>query len=239
MIVSRRKFLGGATSATATLLAPGTGAFEDFFPRAGRAPACVLVDLHTECALPESIEGYQVALAASGVHFVRAQPGALPRCRMVIVPAVGALDARVASRLSAWLEEGTCLLLESAAGFADSAGFSAQQAQLHSHFRLEVERPVDLWAGPWGPHWKGLGQRRVPYVDYLWPLQTKIRDFSRVVPLAAPAGEIIGWVDGLPVALKRRVNKGTLIFLGSPLGPALLAGEPEARRWFGKLWSSF
>jgi hypothetical protein len=35
----------------------------------------------------------------------------------------------------------------------------------------------------------------------------------------------------MPVALKKRVGKGTLIFLGSPLGPALGASDLEARHW--------
>jgi hypothetical protein len=34
----------------------------------------------------------------------------------------------------------------------------------------------------------------------------------------------------VPVALMRRVGRGTLLFLGSPLGPALWADDAEARR---------
>jgi hypothetical protein len=76
----------------------------------------------------------------------------------------------------------------------------------------------------------------MPYIAYSWPASAQIRDFSRVVPLgrrSEGAGEIIARVDGLPVALKRRLGRGDLIFLGSPLGPALWAGDAEARRWFG------
>jgi len=76
-----------------------------------------------------------------------------------------------------------------------------------------------------------LWPRQTPYVDYLWPYAAKLRDFSRVVPLAPPAGERIAWVDNLPVALKRRSGPGTLIFLGSPVGPALWAGDADATRW--------
>src|SRR5256885_8822548 len=52
-----------------------------------------------------------------------------------------------------------------------------------------------------------------------------------MVPLRRQAGEVIARVDGLPVALKRSSGRGNLIFLGSPLGPALWAGDAEARRW--------
>src|SRR5437764_965136 len=55
---------------------------------------------------------------------------------------------------------------------------------------------------------------------------------ARTGPVGRQAGEVIAWVDGVPVALKRRGGRGgTLIFLGSPLGPALWAGDAQARRW--------
>jgi len=44
-------------------------------------------------------------------------------------------------------------------------------------------------------------------------------------------GDNIAWAGELPVALKRRVGAGTLIYLGSPVGPALWAGDVEAKRW--------
>ena len=84
--------------------------------------------------------------------------------------------------------------------------------------------PVQLWSA----HTSSQG---IPYVDYSWPHSAKVRDFSRVVPLGPQAGDVIAWVDGLPVALKRQDGRGTLLFLGSPLGPALWAGDAEARRW--------
>jgi len=44
-------------------------------------------------------------------------------------------------------------------------------------------------------------------------------------------GDNIAWAGELPVALKRRVGAGTLIYLGSRGGPALWAGDVEAKRW--------
>ena len=113
------------------------------------------------------------------------------------------------------------MILESAAGFAAEADFRAHRAELSDFLQVHVDAPVRLWTA---------GQR-IPYVDYSWPHSAKIRDFSRVVPLAPQPGEIIARVDGLPVCLKRQIGRGTLIFLGSPLGPALWAGDAEARRW--------
>jgi hypothetical protein len=72
----------------------------------------------------------------------------------------------------------------------------------------------------------------VPYVDLVWPHSARIRDFSRMVPVAAKPGDlVVGYVEGLPVALRRRVGKGALLYLGSPVGPALLAGDAEAHTW--------
>jgi len=58
-----------------------------------------------------------------------------------------------------------------------------------------------------------------------------VRGFTRVIPVSAKLGEVIGWAGSLAVASKRPVGRGMLIFLGSPLGPALRASDPEARSW--------
>jgi len=133
-------------------------------------------------------------------------------------PAVRAIRSR--------LRTGATVLLESGAGFAADRDFRAHRAVLRDQLGVHIEAPVRLWSSR--------GASGVPYVDYSWPASAKIRDFSRVVPLerqSEGAGEIIAWVDDLPVALRRRYGRGDLIFLGSPLGPALWAGDAEARRW--------
>jgi len=64
-----------------------------------------------------------------------------------------------------------------------------------------------------------------------------MRDFSRVVPLAAQDGEVIGVLGKQPVALRKQVGNGTFIFLGSPIGPHLHVGDLEAARWLNSvLW---
>lgn len=81
------------------------------------------------------------------------------------------------------------------------------------------ELPLSLWP------------RRTPYVDFTWPIATKVRDFSRVAPVRAHRDEIVADADGIPVASRRRIGLGTLIYLGTPLGPALWAGDTEAKQW--------
>ena len=117
------------------------------------------------------------------------------------------------------MHAGGLVILESGAAFASEPDLRAHRAALCDSFAVRVSAPVQLWP------------RRTPYVDYSWPFATKLRDFSRVIPLDRPTGQSIGWVDGRPVALRRRAGQGTFIFLGSPLGPALWTGDGDAKRW--------
>jgi hypothetical protein len=141
------------------------------------------------------------------------------------------------------LAGGTHLLLESGAAFLSPPDFAAQQRILHRYFDLTVESPVNLWSRnsqddlP-SSHWPARQARKNPprlepasYVNYIWPCETKVRDFSRAIPVSANVGDVIAKIGAVPVALKKRTRNGTLIFLGSPLGPALRAGDPEARSW--------
>lgn len=67
----------------------------------------------------------------------------------------------------------------------------------------------------------------VPYVEFTWPVRARIREFYPL-PLYPRKGEvIIATFAHHPVALRR----GGLILLGSPVGPALLAGDEDAQRW--------
>ena len=134
-------------------------------------------------------------------------------------------------------------MLESGAGFLSPAETAAHQRMLLRCFELEVGPPVDLWSGKLaddGLFASRTGSRRreaidgrqaIPYVRYVWPREIMVRGFTRVIPVSAKRGEVIGWAGSLAVGLKRPVGKGTLLFLGSPLGPALRAGDPEARSW--------
>jgi hypothetical protein len=206
-MVMSRREFLGRTASAMTVAFPIAGV-------TGNEHAVVTVlDLEEHCALRESLAGY-----------ARTSAGVVPRRPVLIVPAAVALPASATSEIAKCLHRGGTVLLESGAGFAGESGFRAQRDALRSLLGVHIE----------GVRFKS---RDVPYVDYMWPYPTKIRDFSRVVPVGDHPGEIIARVDGFPVALKRRVGAGTLIFLGSPLGPALWAGDTEARQWLSRLFS--
>jgi hypothetical protein len=243
MNISRRHFVGGVTGCAATLWSFQPFGLNTLCSQSEREIDCVLLDLNSRCVLRESLHGYQVALA--GEHNLVQDIGLNSRhhYRIAIVPGLGAMDPAIASTLSNLLEAGTHVLLESGAGFLSPAEFAAHQRMLHRHFDIAVGSPIDLWAAkPAGddllrdgharhPGKKLNSYKSIPYVNYLWPSDTKLRDFSRVIPVSASVGDVIGKVGALPVALKRRMAKGTLIFLGSPVGPALHVGDSEALSW--------
>ena len=66
------------------------------------------------------------------------------------------------------------------------------------------------------------------YIEYVWPLRRFVRDFSMFTPVECSADEKIAEFAGMAVCARRRIGKGGVIFLGSMLGPGLLAEEREA-----------
>ena len=215
MRVTRREFIGCAAAAVPLRWQLGRRA-----PAGAVTTRWSLLDLGRHCSLGESLSGYAAAL---GTRVLRSDASSLPRCEALIVPGAVRIPPAAIDAITTCLGEGCRVILESGAGFANEADFAAHRAVLREALAVMVEPFVDLWPQAHGS--------AIPYVDFTWPVRTKVRDFSRVVPLACGAGEIIAHVNGQPVALKRRSGRGTLIFLGSPLGPALWAGDIEAKRW--------
>src|SRR5438093_1475927 len=226
MGITRRRYLGyGAGAVTMglpfDLWRPGRSSLA-----AETSPRWVLLDLREHGCLGESVSGYESALACleGGALLLRPEARCVSRCSVLIVPAPLEIPRAAVEAIVSCLQAGSSVILESGAGFAAGRDFRAHRVVLRDYLQVRIEAPVPLWSGH-------IGSQRIPYVDYTWPSPAKVRDFSRVVPLGRQSGEVIARVDGLPVALKRQTGRGRLIFLGSPLGPALWAGDVEARRW--------
>jgi hypothetical protein len=203
---------------------------------------CALLDLCINCSLRESIRGYRAALATKYQQLSPSEFNSLSQCRVAIAPGVGMMDAVLSSVLSGLLQSGSTLLLESGAGFLSQYEFALHQRMLHQYFDITVDRPVDLWRKPEYnairkprparyPRNESDNRQAVPYVHYRWPSEAKVRDFSRAIPVSAPTGNAVGKIGDLTVAWKTRLGKGMLIFLGSPMGPALGAGDSDAGAW--------
>ena len=205
MDVTRREFMGCAAASVAlrAFYRPSLGA-------KATADRGVIV-LGDHCRNPESLAGYQSVLSSSR------RAG-----NFVILPAVTTMPPVTVRFLDDRLTRGATVILESGAGFLDERGdeFQRHRAVLDQAFGIRIGGPARLWPG-----------RGIPYVEYSWPRAALTRDYSRVIPVATRGGEVIATANGLSVALKRHWGLGTLIFLGAPLGPALLFGDAEARQW--------
>jgi hypothetical protein len=114
------------------------------------------------------------------------------------------------------------VLVELGVAFMDAPRGRIQRQLLADTFDLAVGDVRHLWVD---------GRSRIPYVQYGWPVSAWVRDFSRVVALGGPGWTPIAHMDSHPVGVGRRVGRGALTMLGSPLGPALRAGDNEAGTW--------
>ena len=241
---SRRTFLSLATGVVATMLPRKTAnAPLGHVTASGFEPLdCALLDAQQHCTLPESLAGYESALTTGGARFFRTSAEPLPYSKTIIVPACLALRPEMTQEVAAALKGGSLVVLESGASFATPSDFVAHQKWLRNYWDVQVEAPVDLWRPPNDPlahsRWPGRLTihnsplpRGAPYVDFHWPFRTKVRDFSRVLPVSALEEHVVASCGHWSVASKHSKGKGTLVFLGSPLGPALLAGDAEAHGW--------
>ena len=234
MSITRRRFLGCAAGAVTMGLPFDLRRFGRSSLSPETSPRWVLLDLKEHgCLGEESVSGFECALdslgaggagGAAGARLMRAEARWVSRCAVLVIPAALEIPPPAVRAIVSCLQAGASVILESGAGFAAGRDFRGHRDVLRDYLQVRIGAPVPLWSAH-------IGSQRIPYVDYTWPSPAKVRDFSRVVPLGRQSGEVIARVDGLPVALKRQTGRGRLIFLGSPLGPALWAGDVEARRW--------
>ena len=226
-MVTRRAFIGhalGGAAAMAAPIGPWDALTPYFDPRVGGGFA--ILDPGPECSLRDAVAGYGAALDSRGMAQLHIGAWSVPDCALLIIPAALGLTPSVARLMMRRLRDGRTVILESGAAFAPDDGplFHDHRDFIREQLGIHTAPPVALWprAG-----------RGIPYVDYCWPSSALVRDFSRVVPIdeRRTDGEIIARVFDIAVAVKTRVGAGTLIFLGTPLGPALLAEDREARRW--------
>jgi hypothetical protein len=224
MAISRRGFLGCAAGASVAGIAVAAGMGTLLAETPATRSSCVLVDPGADCPLPESAAGYEDALLSSNVMFQRTTLQSLTPARAIILPAAVETDEKSQAIHRKHLENGSVILYESAAAFLGPEEFGFHKRVIRSVFGLSLHDPVRLWDS-------ADSHKQSPYVDYHWPVVTKVRDFSRIVPVDPGDGETIAWFGDLPIAARRRIGKGTLVFLGSPLGPHLLSDDKEAIRW--------
>jgi hypothetical protein len=231
MAISRRGFLGWAAGLSTIGLASGPRWARVWTRNLKGFAGCTLVDPGSSCALRESVAGYESALASLNIDYKRASFQSFQPAGIVILPAVARVDKAKLAQLRGHLDGGSTVLFESGAAFLNPKEFDSHRRFITSAYGVCLHTPIRLWDS-------ADSFKQSPYVDYRWPVVMKVRDFSRVIPVECKSGEAIAWFQSTPVAAKCRMGQGTLVFLGSPLGPHLLAGDREARNWFGATCST-
>jgi hypothetical protein len=167
MRISRRDFLAACAAEVSV--------------RAESPDTASLVDLGTDCLLPESLAGFRSVMAGSEIR------------AGLVIPGAGMLTRRMTGTVQQRLRSGGSVLLESAGGLMQP----------------------------------GIKSPYVPYVDFTWPVRAQIREFYPLPLDPRPGDAVIARFAHQPVGLRR----GRLILLGSPVGAALVAGDPDAHRW--------
>jgi hypothetical protein len=172
-----------------------------------RAQPEILPEPH--CLSEESANGFRLLMARN-----RAVCNA-PSPKVVIIPGARQLSRETGRELLQEMVSGTWLIFESGLCFIPRDRAVEQIRVLRDVFGLGVQIPLANWGG---------------YIEYAWPLHRLVRDFSMFTPVKCSPEERIAEFGGAAVSAKRRIGKGGIIFLGSMLGPALLAGEREAHQ---------
>lgn len=232
MPISRREFLGCAAGVSAAGIAAANG-LGSFSPEvAPQRSGCVVVDPGPACPLRESAAGFAAALSKLSVsHRHQTSLEALAPAHIMFVPAAVSTEPSAVTKLKSYIEGGSVVVYETGTAFLRPEEFVIHKRVIRSVFGVSLHDPVRLWDS-------ADSFKQSPYVDYHWPVVTKVRDFSRVVPISDEQGETIAWFEKIPVAVQRRMGKGRLIFLGSPLGPHLLSADREAVGWLSAICSS-
>jgi hypothetical protein len=173
----------------------------------------------------------------------------------LIVAGAGAVRAETFALVAQSLEKGARVVWESGAAFLEPRSFTEQQHLAREYFGISIGRPIDVWSrsiarratGSGGDgsepnrsalSVRAIGHEHVPYVTYRWPVETHVRDFSSVIPVSATTGHAIAHWGKLPVAWSRHVGAGMLVFIGSPIGPAVRAGDSDAHSLLRSLIAS-
>ncbi|MBV9268057.1 MAG: hypothetical protein JO061_17955 [Acidobacteriaceae bacterium] len=137
---------------------------------------------------------------------------AAPHHAVIVVCGAGEKALTAAPHLFHCALQGAWLLWESALHDLQPFQFRQLQSTLRTVFDINIGMPFH----------PGL------YIEYIWPKPAVTRSFLEAVAVECNPAEVIARHAATPVAMRRRIGRGGIVFLGSMLGPNLYAEEPEA-----------
>jgi hypothetical protein len=139
---------------------------------------------------------------------------------VIIAPAVRDIRPGACAALLEHVRRGAWLLFESGVCFSSNQECFQQARTLKQTFGLDVLPPLRT---------ANLPQVAGTYVNYAKPAAKMVRSFHAVTPIRCPHSETVARFHEHAVCSIRAIGKGGVIYLGSMLGPGLLAEEREAR----------
>ena len=137
---------------------------------------------------------------------------AICKAGWIIAPAVRDLTAQTCVGLQRRVRDGATLLLESGVCFSSPPHVQSQFALLRRYLGLNILAPIHTET----------------YITYQWPAKKMLRSFHSVTPVICDEREVIATCQGSPVCAIKHFGRGRIIYLGSMLGPGLMADEREA-----------
>ena len=159
--------------------------------------------------------------SARGFHSLLSLSSSAGSPVVIIAPAVRNLRQEICAVLLEHVCRGAWLLFESGVCFSSDQEYSQQARTLKQAFGLEVLPPLRV---------VDIAKTSSKYVNYAKPLAKSVRSFNAVTPIQCPPSDAIAYFHEHIVCATRAIGKGCLVYLGSMLGPGLLAEEYEAQK---------
>lgn len=186
-----------------------------------RSGVSVLLDTRNGLA-QESAAGYRRVLDHAGHPVETAYDVSSCHFQTVLVPAGRAATEHDFFVLRQLAKTGHHVLVESGLAFMDVPEVRQQVALAKKFLGFSI-----------APHGLASAQSTL-YLEYHWPVNVMVRQFGPPACVNGPHCRSIARIHGRSVAAVRSLGSGKITFLGSPLGPALLAEDREATavaRW--------
>jgi hypothetical protein len=239
MRVPRRAFLTTTAMAAVAASVRTTPQFSSLAARktidshhdSERPRGLCLVDLRARDHEAEwTFMGFRDALKALAVPFTETDRLSEAGASGFIIPACGLLRPNEVRAVQAILAGGATVLIELGPRLSEPRSFERSLAISRACGLRPLPRMLNLAgeANAAGAH----------YIDFCWPISTKVRHQSFAVAFARASDRIVARARDQALAVVQRARAGRLIVLGSPLGPALYSGDREAHEWLRAVWAN-
>ncbi len=160
----------------------------------------------------------------SRAGFESVLPQVLPPYRpLILLPGAKQVCAQQGRALRDEVSKGSLLIWESGLAFANPIEIEQQRHVLAETFGIQLEGPITESAAS---H---------PYVSFTGARDFLVRPFGSVFQISSVASECAAHWHGIPVAVRKQIGQGNLVYLGAMLGPSLLAADREARQALTRL----